>query len=281
LSRKVVMVEVWQRIPVVIRAIVVGVLVSSIGVYAWVILGALMPPLGAVVFMGGLLVIYAKYLSGSWWPERTAEARRMCFRATRLPAGVWKWSLLGALLVVAIWQSGLILTFRFREFPGDVLTAGYDVSAMPPWIAWLMVIMSSLVAGICEETGYRGYMQVPLERRYGPGIAIVIVSILFLLIHLQQVWAPPLLFHLFALSVLLGVLAYASGSLIPSMMAHFGLDMFNFSYWWTDLAGRYGRRPVSETGVDAHFLVSGLVFLVSVGLYFWAIRKTMQAGTRG
>ncbi len=54
---KVVIVETWQRIPVAIRATVVGVLVSSIGVYAWVIIGALVPPLWAVVIMGSLLVV--------------------------------------------------------------------------------------------------------------------------------------------------------------------------------------------------------------------------------
>jgi len=190
---------------------------------------------------------------------------------------VWKWSLLCVLLIVAIWQSGMVLTFRIIEFPGEVFTSGYNLAGMPIWMAWLMVIMSSLVAVICEETGYRGYMQVPLESRYGPIAAIVLISILFLIIHLQQVWAPSLLVHLFALSVLLGIVAYTSGSLIPGMVAHFGLDIFNFSYWWTDIAGQYDHRPISETGMDDHFFIWGIFFLLSVVLFFWTIRKTKAA----
>jgi len=181
------------------------------------------------------------------------------------------------MLIVAVWQSGMVLTFRIIEFPTESFTAGYDLESMPLLLAWLMVIVSSLVAGICEETGYRGTMQVPLEERYHPGVAITIVSSMFLVIHLQQAWAPPVLFHLFALSVLLGIIAYASGSLIPGMIAHAGLDTFNFSYWWTDVAGTFDRRPLTETGIDAHFVVWILILVASVVLFYWAARKTLAA----
>jgi membrane protease YdiL (CAAX protease family) len=188
---------------------------------------------------------------------------------------VWKWGLVSALSLVAIWQAGLIVTFRIVEFPGDVMTAGYDLAGAPLWAAWLMVVMTSLVAGICEETGYRGYMQRPIENRHGPVAAIGLVSALFLVIHLPQAWAPPLLVHIFALSVLLGVLAYASGSLIPGILAHFALDIFNFSYWWTDLAGRYTHRPIAETGIDTHFIIWGIMLLAAVGLFVFSIWKVM------
>jgi membrane protease YdiL (CAAX protease family) len=271
------MIRFWQRIPVVIRAVVSGVFVSTIGVYAWLAIGTLIPGLWSIIVMGGVLWLYWKYFSGSWWPQSTAEARGNSFRAVKIPAAIWKWSLVAAMLIVVIWQSGMVLTFRIIEFPAEAFTAGYNLEAIPLWLAWLMVIMSSLVAGICEETGYRGYMQVPLEERYGPGVAITIVSIMFLVIHLQQVWAPPVLFHLFALSVLLGTLAYVSGSLIPGIIAHTGLDIFNFSYWWTDVAGTFDKRPLAETGMDAHFVVWVLIFVASVVLFSWAAGQTLSA----
>ena len=83
-----------------------------------------------------------------------------------------------------------------------------------------------------------------------------------------------------AVSVLLGTLAYSSGSLIPGILAHFGLDIFNFSYWWTDVAGRFDHRPISVTGVDGHFLAWASVFIVSVGLFFFAVRKARAARER-
>ncbi len=266
----------WLRLPVLIRAIISGVFVSSIGVYAWLAVGAILPAPLAFVVMGMLLWLYVKYFSGSWWPKSTAEARRKYFRSIKLSPAAWRWSILAAVLIVVNWQSAMVLTFRIIEFPAETFTAGYDVEALPLWIAWLMILMSSLVAGICEETGYRGYMQVPLEVRYRPWIAIVIVSVLFLIIHLPQVWAPPVLIHLFTLSALLGILAYAAGSLIPSIIAHVSLDIFNFSYWWTDVAGTFDRRPVTETGIDVHFVLWALVFVASALLFVWSVHKTLS-----
>lgn len=270
------MIRFWQRIPVVIRAIVSGLFVSTIGVFAWPILAALIPGLWSIVVMGGVLWLYWKYFSGSWWPKSTAEARRNRFRAVKMSAAVWKWSLVAALFFVVVAQSSFVLTFRIIEFPADTFTEEYYFfDALPLWLAWLAIIMSALVAGICEEIGFRGYMQVPLEKRYGPGVAIAIVSIMFLVAHLNQAWAPPVLFHLFALGSLLGILAYTSGSLIPSIIGHVIMDIFNFSYWWSDVAGKFEMRTILETGIDFHFIVWSLVFGTSIALFFWTARKTI------
>ena len=266
----------WQRLPLVIRAIVVGFLVFEIGIVAWLALAALIPAPWSVLVMGGLLWLYWKYFSGSGWPQATSEFRRDRFRATRLPPAVWRWSLVAALLLVVIAQSSFVLTFRIIELP-DTFTAGHRFEALPTWLAWSAIVMASLVAGICEEIGFRGYMQVPLERRYGPAVGITIVSSSFVVFHLNQAWAPPVLVHLFAFSVLWGILAYASGSLIPSMVSHIVADIFNFSYWWTDVAGTFKRRPIAETGIDAHVVIWALILLASVALFSWAARKTLAA----
>jgi membrane protease YdiL (CAAX protease family) len=194
-----------------------------------------------------------------------------------MPAVVWKWSMLAAMLFVVVVQSGFVTTFRIIEFPAEAFSAGYRSGAAPLWAAWLFIIMASLVAGICEEIGFRGYMQVPLEKRYGPTISLVIVSIVFVISHLNQAWAPPVLFHIFAISVMLGILAYASGSLIPCIIGHTVMDIPSFAYWWTDVAGTFDKRPISETGVDAHFVVWVSIFVVSVALFSWAARKTLVA----
>jgi membrane protease YdiL (CAAX protease family) len=266
----------WQRVPMWMRASLVGVLVSSIGVYTWLIVAALVPAPWSVLMMSVFLLIYARYFSGSGWPKSTQEDRKQRFRSLHNSVEVLKWGLIGGLLIVAFWHSALVVTFRVLEFPADAFAAAYSITGMPLSSAWLMIIAASLVAGICEETGYRGYMQVPLESRYGPIVAIPFVSALFLLIHLQQAWAPPLLFHLFSLSVLLGILAYASGSLIPGMVAHIGLDVLNFSYWWTGIAGRFNYRPVAETGVDRHILVWGLL-LGTLTVLLYRVMGRIQA----
>ncbi len=264
----------WQRIPVLIRAIVSGAFVNSVGVGAWLLSLAVIPAPWSIVVMGGILWLYWKYFSGSWWPRATAEARSKNFRAVKLSAAVWKWGLAGAILFVVVFQSVSVLTLRIIEFPAEA-SADYGIDALPLWEAWMTIIMASLVAGICEETGFRGYMQVPLEERYGPAVGITIVSIVFTVFHLHQAWAQPVLFQIFAISVLLGILAYASGSLIPSIIGHTIMDMINFAFWWTDLAGDFEFQTIAETGIDSHFITWVLVFVGAIVLFFWVIRNIM------
>jgi hypothetical protein len=131
--------------------------------------------------------------------------------------------------------------------------------------------MSSLVAGICEEVGFRGYMQVPLERRFGPAAAIAGVSLIFVLIHLDRSWAVPVLPIIFLASVLLGVLAYKTKSLIPGIVGHTVLDVFDYSLWWTRLMGKFEYQTVFNSGIDAHFIIWVFIFLASLVIFIWTM----------
>jgi membrane protease YdiL (CAAX protease family) len=273
-----VLIKLWGRVPLVIRAILTGLFVFAIvGNLARVAILMFIPAPWSFILMLVVLWLYMKYFSGSWRPESTAEDRRENFRATKLSAGVWTWSLVAALAVVVVLQAGLVVTFRLIPFPAEEWTLGFDLSVVPPWMAWALVIVASLTAGITEEVGFRGYMQVPLEKRYGPVAAITIVSIMFVVLHLNQAWAPPVLLLLFAIGAMWGIMAYTSGSLLPAMISHSIADIFNFSYWWTDLAGRFDKLPIAETGVDSHFILWVLILVASVVLFIWSARKTLTA----
>ena len=265
----------WQRIPALIRAIISGVFVTFAGVGAWLLCLAVIPAPWSAVVMSGILWVYWKYFSGSWWPRSTAEPRSKNIRAAKLSTSTWKWSLAGTFLFVCILQSATVLTFRLVEFPAEA-AADYGLDALPVWVAWITIVMASLVAGICEEIGFRGYMQVPLEERYGPVASITIVSIMFTVFHLNQAWAGPVLFQIFAISALFGVLAYASGSLIPSIIGHTIMDIFNFAFWWTDLAGDFELQTIAVTGIDPLFITAVIIFVASLALFLWVARKLVS-----
>ncbi len=229
--------------------------------------------------MAIVLWVYLRYVSGSWWPKATTESRRARFRATKLPMRVWKWSLIAALLAAVLLESSLVVAFRIIEFPAEAWALAYDFADGPIWQVWLFILMAALVAGITEEVGFRGYMQVPLEGRYGPAIGITIVSIVFVVAHLNQAWAGGggILIMLFGISAVWGVLARVSGSLIPGIVSHTVADIANFSYWWTDVAGAFDKRPISETGIDSHFILWIAVFVASLALFALAARRTAAA----
>lgn len=266
----------WSKTPIILRAVLTGFIVNSIGVGTWVLVIMFLPGYWGLVFMGLFLWAYVRYFSGSWWPRYTSEFRKVNFRETKLSRISWQWGLISAVLFVLVFQSGLMVTFRFIEYPAEIFKSEYNLDALPLGYAWIGLIMASLVAGICEETGFRGYMQVPLEKKYGAKVAISVVSVVFVLVHLHQAWAWPILFQILAAGLFMGILAFRTGSLIPGIIAHTILDIFNFSYWWSDVLGKFEEIPISVTGLDGHFILWAAIFLFSIPLFLWATRKAQK-----
>jgi len=266
----------WLKVPLVIRSILIGFGVSSLGVGIWVLLGTNIPTPWVVVPMGVILILYWMYFSGKWNPVNTQVFRRFCMRQINLKRPVWIWGMLAAFLLFILWHAGWILTFRFVEFQPEIFKTASYLNDLPAWAAWLIIIMASLVAGICEEIGFRGYMQTPLEQKYGPIVGISITSLVFIVIHLHQAWAGGILVQFFFMVFMVGYLAYSTNSLIPGIIAHVSLDIINFSYWWSDVIGTFEHKPISMTGVDNHFIFTVVVVLLSILLFIVAIRKLLK-----
>lgn len=263
----------WNRLPVWVRSIVSGFLVSTLGIAVWTAVLSLLPTSLAVIIMLIPLWLFWKYFSGRIGPKKSRETRSNLFRSLALPPRVWKYGLAGAMLFVLIVQSSFVVTFRMVEMPPGYATGYAILETLPRWLAWAALIMSSVVAGICEETGYRGYLQVPLEKRYGQVIAILVSSVIFTLIHLIKVWAAPIVPNIFLASILLGILAYRTRSLIPGIIGHSILDIFDYSFWWTNLLGKWNRPTIFRTGPDIHFIGWCLIFTLGVLGFYWVMLR--------
>ena len=270
--------RIWMKVPLVVRSILTGFTVTSLGVGIWVLMVKNIPEPWSVVPMGAMLIIYWRYFNGKWNPSSTKVFRRFCTRQTRLERSVWIWGLLGAMIIVLAVNSVGILTFRIFEFQPDTFKTARFLNELPAWKAWPVIMMASLVAGICEETGYRGYMQVPLEKKYGPVAGISITSVVFAVAHIHQAWASGMLGMavIFIISFMIGYLAYSTRSLLPGIIAHTAFDIINFSYWWSDVAGTFEGRPISITGVDNHFIITVTVVLLSAILFIISIRRLLK-----
>jgi membrane protease YdiL (CAAX protease family) len=167
-------------------------------------------------------------------------------------------------------------------FPAAAFHQGYDFSFIPSrQMQWLACIVSALSAGICEETGFRGYMQRPIEKSSGPIVAITVSSLVFMLLHLTKSWAligmVPIVF---GAGVLLGTMARVSGTLIFGMLGHWIMDIGLFAYWWTQIAGTFSQRPIAESGLDRTAFAEVLVFAVVLIVLLIAMRRLRILASR-
>ena len=260
---------------------IVGLLVGMIAANIWPLL---LVSLGMPIAAGAEVVFLALYV---WWasgggpPSSLRAARAEYFRVRSLSATQWIWGIVAAMSFAATIHAALVILFRIVPFPAAAFHLGYDFSFIPSrQMQWLACIVSALSAGICEETGFRGYIQRPIETSSGPIVAIAVSSLAFTLLHLTKAWAlVGMVPIVFGAGVLLGVLARASGTLIFVMLGHWIMDIGLFAYWWTQIAGTFSQRPVAESGLDATAYAEVLVFAVVLTVLLIAIRRLRDLGS--
>jgi hypothetical protein len=119
-------------------------------------------------------------------------------------------------------------------------------------------------------------MQRPIEQRHGAPIAILISSIFFTLAHLTKGWATA---GMVGAGILLGLLAWSAGSLIPGMIGHLIMDIGLFAYWWTGIAGNFTAYPITQTGLDPPFLIACAVFAASLSIVLFSIQKLRRTAS--
>jgi membrane protease YdiL (CAAX protease family) len=222
-----------SKLPLSLRAIVSGLLIAMVAANVWpLLLLNLRVPFAAVVEVA-FLGFYLWWAAGGGSPRTTQMARVNAFRRSTLSSRQWLWGILAALFFAVTVHASIFLLFRFVPFPISAFRQGYDLSFIPTLpLKWLAVVVSALSAGVCEETGFRGYMQRPIEQRYGAPIAILISSLFFTAVHLTKAWAlVGMIPIIFGAGVLLGLLARASKSLLPGIVGHVVMDIGLVAYW--------------------------------------------------
>ena len=228
-----------------------------------------------VVFLAG----YVWWASGGGPPRSWKEARAQSFRAGPSTAQQWFWGLTAALAFAVTIHAAIVVLFRLVPYPAAAFHAGYDFSFIPTMaVRWLAVIISAASAGICEEMGFRGYMQRPIEKRYGPLVAILISSTLFMLIHLTKSWAMiGMVPIVFGAGILLGMLTTASRTLVFCMIGHTIMDIGLFAYWWTQIAGTFSQEPISVSGPDQAFFIECVAFAIALSVTLLAMAQLSRS----
>ena len=269
----------WARLPTMLRAVVTGLLLTAVAANVWpILLRNLGVPL-AVILEVIFLALFLWWARGGGPPRATQGSRAKAFRRVNLTSKQWIWGLIAAFFFAASVHASIVLLFRFIPYPAAAFRHGYDLSFVPSQaLRWVAVVISAASAAICEETGIRGFMQQPIEQRHGVLVAVLISSLFFMALHLNQAWARSGIVPIvFGAGLMLGILAWSSGSLVPGIIGHFVMDVGLFAYWWTGIAGDFIARPISETGLDQPFLVACCAFAGSLTIALFAISRLGRA----
>jgi len=282
------MLPLWRRLPVIVRAVLAGGVVAIAGTGPWAVLVALNSKHGvavpwAVPPTALYLWLYWRWVRGAGWPRATAEARRTSCRANSLSEEVWGAALpAGVLGLIA-----LVLVFRVvNRLVSLPAQPTEDVAHVPlvtlvPW-----VVMGSLVAGVTEESAFRGYLQGPIERRHGPVVAMLMTGALFGVAHFSHAETTlGLMPFYFSVAIIYGTLAYLTNSILPGMVFHAGGNMLGAiglfaggrAEWQTSATP---GPLVWQTGADATFWLSAVAALGALGAAVWAYAALARVARR-
>jgi membrane protease YdiL (CAAX protease family) len=266
-------------------ALVASLAVASLGSITWVPLVIANTKFlrgipWSVAVEGVALLLIWKYLGGSGWPRRTANARSELLRARLVPTRQLVWAAIaGGLSLIAL--AGLwIVLVRLTGIGGNP-TLPYLSGYSPPVVV-LVIGMASLVSPLSEEAAFRGYAQVLLERRFLPVVAVGISSVFFAVYHgPTQGFAPSKLFFYLVVGVVFGTIAYMTRSTLPALPVHVTGDLLFFLVIWP---GDAGRSVVWSHGTDLMFwanVLQVIVFGILAVLAFLRLRATRAATHSG
>jgi membrane protease YdiL (CAAX protease family) len=265
-------------------AVLAGVGVLLAGNLPW---GVLLAPLNLRVFtvvpwaitpMAVYLWIYWRFIGGAIGSPEAARWRREQLRANPLSRDVWGMALMTGLLGFGALAVFLGIMARVVALPASqpiIMPEG-----MPAITAFLLLVMSSVVAAVTEEAGFRGYMQGPIERRYGLAPAVLVNGTAFGLLHFpnhpDQVLT--MLPYYIAVSAVYGGMTWASDSILPSLVLHSAGNVWSLTRLW--VTGRpewqigNARPLIWDTGLDGIFIVQGLALVTLTAASWWSCLAT-------
>jgi membrane protease YdiL (CAAX protease family) len=256
---------------------IAGLSVASAGTLPWAALVAANMKYPGVPWAVPVTALYLwffwRYVRGEGWPRSTAASRRASSRANNVPGDLWGLALFAGML-------GLISVLLLQGVMSRLVTLPQqrelDVSRFPIFSVVPWVLMSAVVAGVVEETAFRGYVQRPIERRHGPVIGILVNGGLFGLIHFSHPEVTLVLMpYYMAVAAVYGALAYFTDSTLPSMVLHGGGNVWSAIGLFTQGRSEWtlAAAPpplVWQTGPDGAFVANIAALLVMGAATVWA-----------
>lgn len=166
----------------------------------------------------------------------------------------------------------------FPQLP-DAAKAAFATMADQSLPLGIVIGAFALTPAICEELAFRGFILSGLSRGGRTGIAILLSSITFGIIHM----IPQQVFNATLVGLVLGLIAVRSNSLLPGFVFH--LCFNSMAVVHAQLSGHLAEQPSVELGPFAWFVSVGtdgvryltltlvICSVVAFALIRWLIRQ--------
>ncbi|MBN2012665.1 CPBP family intramembrane metalloprotease [candidate division KSB1 bacterium] len=106
----------------------------------------------------------------------------------------------------------------FFPMPEVLLKAIEDSLKINTTTDFILIVFSAVVlAAVCEELLFRGFLQVSFENTFDVTRAVMLTALVFAIIHFNPWWTIQLI----VFGIFLGVIAWKTNSVFPSMIIHF------------------------------------------------------------
>ena len=147
--------------------------------------------------------------------------------------------------------------------PEEFVYAMEEIFLTPNIIDFIfLVLIGTIGAGFCEEMLFRGFLQKILEKKIHLIAAIIIPAILFGLIHLM----PWLVLQITLLGIALGLLAWRTNSIYPTIFIHAINNLIAILYI------RF-RTPTLENFYVSDELVNPVIVLFAIAAFIFSGKR--------
>jgi len=220
-----------------------------------------------MLLFGGLPGLFLWHQRVNWRTGIQAVLPHWTFlpAAFLLGLGIWPWIYELILLLQSVGIRGIDLS-RIEDV--EQLLASWQTVPL-----WLMLLTLGVVPGIFEECFFRGYLWQGLRQALPAVWTILLSAVAFGLFHVVLAGgaAPERLIPSTLMGVLLGVLTWRSGSVIPAMILH---AVHNCALLWLansrNLLAEWNIGQMNQAHLPATWLLaSSLVIVFGCLLIYW------------
>ena len=172
-----------------------------------------------------------------------------------------------------------VLPGQFLELWDDysvVLDEAYSTLIFADSFPELLLVLTAAAAtpALCEEFVFRGAVQSSFGRALSPWKTVLLTALFFAIFHLNPVTFIPL----FMLGIVFGYATLKSGSIVPSIVAHFANNALAILILYTlgDSVAELGLKEAEAFELSLPLLFAGLMSLAAFAGFMHIFRSRLS-----